>query len=342
MKTSSIADTVRIWVWGISSLLIAITVSPLAFNAGKALSELSVTKDFNGAVNKIAAWSGAAQLKDFFAICWVIAAVGLLLPLVEWLRLGNERIGRKPWSLRLPHGATASQTGGQPVRPNSWGMLHGILGFVMTFCCFILIGYALVKAGSFSWVEDTSALKRDFWADFGLMLMVAYIVEFFFRCAVLGVFLRAMKPLLAIALAGMMFASVQFVMSGFTNYPMVDDETLTPFKLAGMLFLSGDFLERAFVVFLPWFAFGCVLGWARWRTASLWLPVGLLMGWLLSGMVFSKAANPIPIRDKVISLVASESLHNGLIPLLGVLVVGGLVHVITHGYSLKSKSAQAD
>eukprot|EP00903_Cladosiphon_okamuranus_P003539 g3537.t1 len=306
-----------------------------------ALSELSGTKDFNGVLNKFAAWSGAAKLEDFFSICWVVAAVALLFPLVEWLRLGNSGTDRRPWSLRLPHGAT-SRSGGQPVRRNRWGMFQGVLGFLMTFVCFLLIGYGLVKTGSFAWAEDHPTLKHEFWADFGLMLVVAYLVEIFFRCVVLGVFLRAMKPVPAVVLAGVMFASVQLVMSGFAGHAVVDDESLTPFRLAGMLFLSGGFSERVFVVFLPWFAFGCVLGWARWRTASLWLPVGLLMGWLLAGLLFSKAANPIPIRDKMTSLVASDSLHSGIIPLLGVVAIGGFVHLMTHGYSFKTKTAEVD
>ncbi len=48
--------------------------------------------------------------------------------------------------------------------------------------------------------------------------------------------------------------------------------------------LAGRFADWRCVCghFLPLLALGGVLAYARWRTASLWLPVGLHTGWLFA------------------------------------------------------------
>lgn len=283
MRVSAIGDVMKIWVWALGSLVVGLWLTPVAYNGGKALFELSVSKDFNGVINKVAAWSGAAGLEDFFKICWPLAALVSGFPLIEWLRLGGRERVKGPWRVRLPHMAQLGREGGQPVKPNRWGALHALTGFLMTFGAFVLIGYAMVKAG-------------------------------------------------AIALAAVMFGGIRFILGGFANAEAFDGETLTAVRLTGVIFGGGNLAQRLVIVFLPWFAFGCVLGWARWRTASVWFPAGLLMGWLLAERLFTKATQPMEIPDRLAGYLSSGSLQTGVIPLLGVLAIGWLVHLITHGY----------
>ncbi len=333
MRGSAVADVVKVWVWAVGSLVIGLWLTPVAFNGGKALAELSGSKDFSGLVNKVAAWSGAARLEDFFRICWPLTALLLLFPLVEWLSLANERGGKSPWLVRLPHHAAMGNASGQPIEPSRRGLLQGLAGFILTFGCFVLIGLAMVKAGSFIW--ERGGWKRSLWFDIGWVLALAVLIEVFFRCVVLGVFLRAMKPLAAIGLAALMFGGIHFILSGFDDARVVDGENLTAYRMTAMLFAGGDLIPRFIIVFLPWFAFGCVLGWARWRTASLWLPTGLLAGWLLVDRIFSQATEAVAVPGRMGAYFAAESVHNGIIPLLGVITVGGFVHVITNGYPFK-------
>ena len=332
VRVSAVGDVIKVWVWAVGSLVVGLWLTPVAYNGGKALSELSATKDFNGVVNKFAAWSGAARLEDFFRICWPLAALVSLFPLIEWLRLGGSGGGRGPWGVRLPHVASLGKEAGQPLKPNRWGLLQALTGFLLTFGVFVLIGYAMVKVGSFRWEADAASWRRDLLFDIGWTFALAAVIEVFFRCVVLGVFLRAMRVSMAIALAALMFGGIRFILGGFSNAETFDGETLTGVHLAGVIFGGGNLAERIVVIFLPWFAFGCVLGWARWRTASVWFPSGLLMGWLLADRLFSKATQPTEIPDRIAGYLASDSVQTGLIPLLGVLAVGGLVHLITHGY----------
>ncbi|MGJ8642985.1 MAG: CPBP family glutamic-type intramembrane protease [Luteolibacter sp.] len=330
MRVSALSDVFKVWVWALGSLVIALWSTPICYNGGKALSELSVTKDFNGLVNKVAAWCGAGEMGDYFKVCWPLAAILLLFPLMEWLRLGNERGGKRVWSVRLPHGAAAEEGRGQPIEANRWGPLHGVAGFCLSFGCFLLIGYTLLKAGSFRWAEDYGKWHEGLFFDIGWALSLAVVMEVFFRRVLLGIFLRAMGVWAAIAVAAAMFGAVYFLMSGFAVAKSLDGEMLSAIELTGTLLAGGDLLMRIVTVFVPWFAFGCVLGWARWRTASVWLPASLLMGWLLADRLFAKATEVVEIPDKLAAFVSAGSVHEGIAPFLGVIAVGGLVHIFTY------------
>ncbi|MFD2255392.1 CPBP family intramembrane glutamic endopeptidase [Luteolibacter algae] len=340
VRVSAIGDVFKIWLWAAISLLGGILLTPIAYNGGKALSELSGTKDFNGFLNKAAAWSGATEMEDFFKICWPLCAILLLLPLIEWLRLGTDKSRETPWEIRIPSPTGSNLENAQPLLPNQYGPLQGVTGFLLTFGSFVLIGYAMVRAGSFTWASDLQAWRRSLVIDIGWALVMALIIEVFFRCVVLGIFLRAMKVLPAIALASALFAGIHYILAGFQNTLSLDGETLTPMHLAQVLFFGGDLIPRFIIVFMPWFTFGCVLGWARWRTASLWLPTGLLMGWLLADQLFTKATKTVEIHDSIAKYLAADSVHNGLIPLLAVITLGGFVHIITEGYVFKKKASE--
>jgi uncharacterized protein len=338
VRVSALGDVVKVWVWALGSLVIGLWLTPMAYNGGKALSELSVTKDFNGMVNKVAAWSGAAKLEDFFMVCWPVTAALLLLPLIEWLRLGGGHDGRKgPWGIRLPHGAGAVDPG-QAIRPNRLGPLQALTGFLATLGCFLMIGLVMVKAGAYGWVSDPKAWREGLLFDVGIALALAALIEVFFRCAILGVFLRAMSAPAAIALAALMLGGARYLLSGFGTADAVDTETLSAIQLTGIILSGGDMFARVIAVLLPWFAFGCVLGWARWRTASVWLPAGLLMGWLLADRLFSKATYTIEAGDRLSAYLTSGSVQTGLVPLLGVLAVGVFVHLFTQRDALSENT----
>ncbi len=333
MRVSAFGDVIKVWVWALGSLVIALWLTPMAFNGGKALSELSLTKDFNGIMNKVAAWSGAAKLEDFFMVCWPSVGLLLLLPLIEWLRLGAGHHDLKgPWSIRLPYGARTKESG-QAILTSRYGPLQSVTGLLATFGCFLMIGHMMVIAGAYGWVSDPQAWREGLLFDIGITLALAALIEVFFRCAVLGIFLRAMKAPMAIALAALMFGGTRYLLSGFGTADAVDPETLSAIHLTGIIFGGGDLAARLITVFLPWFAFGCVLGWARWRTASIWLPAGLLMGWLLADRLFSKATHAIEASDRLAVYLTSGSVQTGLVPLLGVFAVGGFVHLFTQRFA---------
>lgn len=329
VRVSALSGVLKVWVWALASLVIALWVTPIFYNGGKALSELSATKDFNGVVNEIAAWSGAAELDDFFKVCWPLAALLLIFPLIEWLRLGDERGGRRVWAVCLTNGAVGVG-GGQPIEPNRWRPLHGLVGFFLSFGCFSLVGYGLLRVGSFRWATDQGAWYDGLFFNIGWAVALVVVLEVFFRCVLLGIFLRAMSLWAAIALAALMFGAVHFLMSGFEVAKELDGEMLSGVQLTGALLLGGNLLMRFVTVFVPWFSFGCALGWGRWRMASLWFPASLLMGWMLADQIFAKATVVVEMPGSLVVSVSRGSVHEGMAPFLGVFAVGGLVHIFTY------------
>jgi hypothetical protein len=79
----------------------------------------------------------------------------------------------------------------------------------------------------------------------------------------------------------------------------------------------------------PLLALGAVLAYARWRTASLYLPVGLHTGWIfinaMLGSVMVAASRP----DSMKWVISGTSLKQGLVPLVGILVAGILTYYLT-------------
>jgi len=322
VRFSAFGDVIKVWVWALVSLFVGLWLTPLAYNGGKALSELSGTKDFNGPLNKFAAWSGKAGLEDFFEVCWPLTAAALLFPLIDWLRMGGKKEERQAVP---PTGALRMMT------------LHALVGFAATFGCFILIGCAMVKAGWFGWEPDPKAWRSSLFFDIGLTITMVVLVGIFFRRVMLDIFLGEMSAPKAIALAALMFGGIPFMLSGFGNAEALDGETLSSLHLKGIV-LFGNLPARIITVFIPCFAFGLILGWSRWRTASFWLPSGLLMGWLLAGRLFSRATHPAEIHDRFTGYLTAGSVQTGIIPLLGVIAVGGLVRLITKRYAREQET----
>ena len=159
--------------------------------------------------------------------------------------------------------------------------------------------------------------------------MVALIEETLFRGVLLGIFLRAMRPAPAIATLSFLFAFVHFLQPP----PMVrvpDPEAMNAgFVLLGQIF--GRFADPMSMVsrFLILAAVGVVLAYARYRTASLWLPIGLHVGWVFGMGIFKAATWPVVGLPEAMRWLVGMSLLEGLMPLSVVIVTGMLVHLMT-------------
>jgi membrane protease YdiL (CAAX protease family) len=149
-------------------------------------------------------------------------------------------------------------------------------------------------------------------------LILATVMEVFFRGIVMGVFLRAMRPAVALGMSAAFFAMVLSVMTP-AGANVADPEAARPGF--GMLrLLAMRFAEPASLleVLIPLLALGGVLSYARWRTASLWLPIGLHAGWLFSKNLLA-GLNAVPSQSVLIQ---------GLIPLAAILMAGTLARFL--------------
>ncbi len=325
VRASGFSDVIKIWVWALCSVAIGILMTPVTYNGGKALSELSATKDFSGLVNRFAVWSGTAELESFFKICCLLAALLLLLPLLEWLRMDKTRNLNIPLSPPLPHSMDR-------IRKH---LLYGLYGFVTTFVCFLFIGFIMVKIGSFSWTENPRAWRENSIHDILSVFVIAACVEILLRTVLLRIFLRQTGIHTAIPMAAAMFGGIFFLLAGFAHAESYNAENLSGLWLAKILIFEGEPLRRFIVVFVPWFAFGCVIVLARWKSASAFLPAGLLAGSLLAGRVFNKATDAV---EDASGYWFGSSVQNGIIPLIAVVVIGFFVHHFTKKHALEDKA----
>jgi membrane protease YdiL (CAAX protease family) len=76
-------------------------------------------------------------------------------------------------------------------------------------------------------------------------------------------------------------------------------------------------------------AVGWVLAYARWRTASLWLSIGLHAGWVFGILLFKGVTWPVFTLGRSYHFWIGFTLREGLAPLAVVLATGVAVHVLT-------------
>lgn len=311
MRSGPAADVVKVWLYGVVSLLAGAALTPLVYNCGMALAEVTAGKQTNDAVEIVAGWCRRGGMGWYFKWSWCLAGALLGVPLVAWLGLSRERPGARR---------------GQGLVMERGGWKTGLRGALISGGFALLLGWALVRAGAFHWLGWRVAGRAPLlWLPL-VTLGWAAAHEVLFRGVTLGLFLRAMRPAAAVLLAGLFYALAAFLAPQDGMMVAEPDGWL-----AGWVVLVGkanDLADPWLLVgrLLPWLTFGCVLGYARWRTRSLWLPLGLHFGWALVNNFLALASVPLNEPDPIARVLVGGSLHQGLIPV----TVGALVGVLLY------------
>jgi membrane protease YdiL (CAAX protease family) len=272
-----------------------------------------------------------------------LAAIVLLFPLISWLKVGRGHGSFRdtPWSLRLPDSIVAMDHG-QPLRRNKNGWQQGLMGFGLASGLLLVSGWAMLQAGMFMWrdvqvstsgVSNPLLMEIDWWKALKkavpTALVVAVIEEVLFRGVLFGIFLRAMRPAPAIAALSFLFAFVHFLEPPLGATVPDPEASNAGFILLGQIFsrfadplsMLGRFTVLASV--------GVVLALARWRTASLWLPIGLHAGWVFAYIMFKAATWPVSDLPELARWLVGMSLLEGLLPLTMMVVTGIMVAMLT-------------
>lgn len=331
MRNEARGDVWKVWVYAAAAVGLGAWISPLLYNAGKALAEVSSRKSTNGFLEWLAEECRRAEFPRFYEAGLWLAAALLFLPWMEWLHAKRGEAGDGaggPWLLRLPDGARTPARG-QPLRKNLRGLWHGCSGFLVVAGLLLSMGVALVPAGFFTLRNPAEGLAVLALRTCAGSLALAVLMELFFRGIIFGIFLRAMRPAAAIGMSAAFFALALSAIPppGLT---VADAEAAgTGFELLGRI--AGRFADWRNMGggLVPLLALGGVLAYARLRTASLWLPVGLHTGWLFAkGMLgkLSEAKGGLSAGDPVLS---GGLLQQGLIPLIAIVLAGVLAHFLT-------------
>jgi membrane protease YdiL (CAAX protease family) len=327
MRNEAHGDVLKVWLYAAASVWLGAWFSPLLYNAGKALAEVSQGKTINGPFEWLAGVCVRADFQAFFMVSMMLAAAVLFFPWMEWLhaRRGSA-LASGPWGLRLPDGARVSMLG-QSLRKNPQGPWHFCAGFLLLAGLLLPMGIALVAAGWFKLgLPADVGLVAHLAGTFFLALFTAAVAEVLFRGIVMGVFLRAMRPAAALGMSAAFFALVASLCPP-SGMHVVDPEArgvgFEMLRLLALRFADGTALLGTFA---PLLVLGLVLSYARWRTASLWLPIGIHAGWLtakniLNGMVAIGTNSP--------SLLSADVLQHFLLPVAAILITGALAHYLT-------------
>jgi uncharacterized protein len=263
MVGGAYSGVIKLWAYLIASFGLGAWISPVVYNAGKALAEVSSVKQTNGLLEWLADLCRTTEFPRFFIASIIACALVLLLPLLDSLSASRGNGGQ-----------------GQRLVKNPWGFRQGIFGFGGMLAVLLAAAGIFGSVGLFSWHMPTGLAAGKILQFLALSFAWALVQEWGFRGLVMGVFLRAMPATLALAMTTIYFALVHFLIPP-PGLSVVDPDA----SGVGFELLRGilrQFLDpRPLVIYLlPWLALGFVLSALRLRTASLWLPVGIHTGWI--------------------------------------------------------------
>ncbi|MDB6077825.1 MAG: hypothetical protein JWO82_1572 [Akkermansiaceae bacterium] len=343
MRRIFTSDVFKIFLYLAGVLILGATLAPVLHNLGKGLAETTADKQTAAPVKWLAEAAGRAPFPRYFDRAILISGLVLIFPLLSALRLGRnkDKFRDTPWSLRLPESRFNSDLG-QPLRRNPHGWLQLVCGFVMACGLLMLSGWLMVQAGFFTWKDAPASthgevnnfVEKIQWAkavkkSLPIAAVVSIIEEILFRGVLLGIFLRAMRPGPAIAMLSFLFAFVHFLEppAGVT---ITDPDALNAgFVMLGQIFTRFADPLSLLSRFMVLAAVGVVLANARYRTASLWLPIGLHAGWILGVGIFKAAVWPVKAPSDLVRWIVGDTLIEGLLPLSIVIFTGFLVQLLT-------------
>lgn len=242
-----------------------------------------------------------APFRRFFHRSLLIAAIVLLWPTARWLQLPNVRaLGLQPnlhrWS-DAGMGFAAS------------------LSMMVALAC-VMLARHVVK------LED-HVEPGIIVAAASAAIGAAFVEEWLFRGAILGLLARSMNRLVALFATSALFSILHFLKPAQVTASQTVD------WLSGFALIPGsfsDFRQPWLVLggFTTLFCVGWILGWARLKTRSLWMPIGLHAGWVFGLKLFSGTTDRI-LKAKYTLPWFGETLYVGLGSVVAVMITGLLV-----------------
>ncbi len=273
VRSKATGDAIKLGVYALLVVAASASLSAVVFQGGKALAEIGLNRPTNRPLEWFARWSADAAFHDFFTVVLMAVAVLMMLPLLDWLST--------PCSGR---GVAAGGSGAQRLRWDRRGLVWGCGGFFLCVAAGLGGGGLLLPGQSFELRETVGGGRLV--AAVVAAMMAAVVFEWIFRGVVMGVLLRASSAAVALGVSAMAFAVFRQLVPAHPGEFRDLESWWLGWELLGQHAARwGDF---GFLVssVLPLVIFGCVAGYARWRTASLTLPIFLHAGWLCAGAMF--------------------------------------------------------
>ncbi len=287
-------------VWVISCVILAALLTPWLYGWGKDFARLH--EDSGGLLGSLAGSCERAKISRYFSRSLMLSAVMLFWPL--WLRLRMVANQRKTSPPALVPG----------IRWQA-GILHYIVGFCVAGGILWLMGMLVETTGTFMPVKKEIPMVDVIRKTMVPAMGASVVEEWLFRALLLGLWLRISRPWAACVGTSLVFAFVHFL------EPPHGSEIADPSAWNSGIVLLGrilqNYLSPTFLTadVLTLFVVGMSLAWARLKTASLWLPIGMHAGWIFAFQAFNTlhrkgADGTLP------PIMVGETLRSGLLPLL--------------------------
>lgn len=321
------SDLTKLLVFFILTVVFAAIISPWLYNLGKFLAEVGESRQFNVIMNWLAQKSANAGFSSYFNYSLILCALLLAGPFIMWLNLGNKNSQPlpSPWRIKLPEHTIAHENG-QALCHNSHARLHLATGFLLTGGLLTLAVWSLLAIGWFSldhpvqWWQTT----RNAMASAAIL---AIFKEWIFRGIILGIFMRAMRPAPAIVFVSLIYAFIHFFLPPEDiqiDAPCAADSGFIMLKLVSQHLLRPEQFAFGFISLAT---MGLILAYARYRSSSLWLPIGLHAGWIFSHRSLQKITEFNPDHPSLSKLLIGPDGISGILPLLLLITTGLLLHV---------------
>ena len=227
------------------------------------------------------------DFETFFHRALLVAAIVLLWPLARSLEIRNLA------DLQLAP------------NPNRWRDL--LAGFLFSALPLLCCGVILLATPMFS---VRGAINWAAVAKVGAAAMfVPIIEEVFFRGLVLGALLKSGRQFMSIFVTSVLYSLVHFLKA--PEHTSAEVTWTSGFNSIAHAFAQFGDPVLVGAGFTTLFLIGWILAEARVPTRSLWLPIGLHAGWILTAGVFNK----IVLRQWIILPWLGKSLLVGIVPL---------------------------
>ncbi|MBP7948951.1 MAG: CPBP family intramembrane metalloprotease [Verrucomicrobiales bacterium] len=320
----------------LAALVTGAILAPGLFKLGKWYAELAINSNL-GDTPVLGALAEKCRHSDFpryFNRAFLVAALVWLWPFSKWAGVTRTDLG---------------------LERNRFRGQDGAVGFILGSGVLLTVGFLFVVAGRFSGKSASlgSVLSTAVIAG----IFVALLEEFFFRGALLGLLLRTLRRLPALLFLSFFFSIVHLLQPP-VGLEVSDAEVHsgTGFWMVGTIlgkFGDGRFLLSEFATL---FLLGMILGWARLKTRSLWLSVGLHAGLVFALKLFAGITNRGKLTDAAGSVILDskgkpklvnpdhflpwigQDLKTGVAPLLALAALG----LLTLGWlALRTKALAA-
>lgn len=321
------SDLAKVILFFILTVVTSAVIAPWLYNAGMLLAEVGNSRSLNPMLDWLAERCRGASFAAFYNCALLGCSLILGGPFIMWCTLlhHHSRPYQHPWRLRIPKPASRTQAG-QVLGRNPQAKVQFVAGFLITASLTTLSMWWLKTIG---WLSFEPPADYMFIIGYAMVsaIIIAVVHELLFRGMLMGMCLRAMPPVVAVISISLAYAIVLSMLPSDSMTMTKPDQADAGFRMLAKIIKHFFTPEKFAFGFITAFTFGLVLAYARYRTASLWLPVGLHFGmaFILRGL------QPIITSEKqrppMAKLLIGTDGMSGILPLCLMLAAALLVHI---------------